>query len=291
MNNLIAQYLSAYAVKVNRATAARAGDRLRALARRLAKGGLAEGNAITREHLLAWRLQFVRRGLKPYTVQGYVSTVRGFLFWLYREGYLLVNPYPKEWDENRARPSIRRAPSEGKTRAMLERISEKSLCPLRDRAILELAYSSGLRRGELHALSLRDLRGDWLTVRGKGGSERVVPLGATAKAWLVRYLATERTRKAKRFNPHEDALFLSWQGKRLGLQSYSYLVSRHRDPKSDITLHGFRHACATHMLARGASVVVLQKLLGHRKLSTTQIYAQVETESLKRVLDKCHPRG
>jgi integrase/recombinase XerD len=291
VKHLIEQYLSVYALKVNGTSAARAGDRLRAFARTLAKQGLSEGSAITREHLLAWRLPFTRRGLKPYTIQGYTAPVRGFLFWMYREGYLLVNPYPKEWDENRAHARIRRAPSEGRARAMLERISEKSLSPVRDRAILELAYSSGLRRGELHGLNLRDLRGDWLTVRGKGGHERMVPLGAAAKAWLVQYIATERTRKVKRFNPHEDALFLSYQGKRLGSQSYSYLVSRNREKGDDITLHSFRHACATHMLARGANIVVLQKLLGHRKLSTTQVYTHVETESLKKVLDKCHPRG
>ena len=287
MKGLIEHYLAVYALKVNLVTASRTADTLRTFAGALGK----EGHVLTRQDLIAWRLHLVRRGLKAYTIRGYTSMVRGFVFWLYREGYLLVNPYPKEWDEARATPAIRRAPSERKTQALLERVLEKSLCPIRDRAILELAYSSGLRRGELCALSLRDVRGDWILVRGKGGHERVVPLGATAKGWLMQYLATERRRKAERFNPHEDALFLSWHGKRLGIQSYSYLVQRHRGRESPITLHGFRHACASHMLARGASVVVLQKLLGHRKLSTTQIYTQVETESLKAVLERCHPRG
>ena len=287
MKGLIEQYLATYALKVNPMTASRAADMLGAFAGALCK----EGHSLTREDLIAWRLHLVRRGLKAYTIQGYTGMVRGFVFWLYREGYLLVNPYPKEWDEHRAHPALRCAPSERRTQALLERVLEKSLCPIRDRAILELAYSSGLRRAELCALSLRDLRGDWILVRGKGGHERVVPLGATAKAWLMQYLATERRRKAERFNLHEEALFLSWQGKRLGLLSYSYLVQRHRGKENPITLHGFRHACASHMLARGASVVVLQKLLGHRKLSTTQIYTQVETESLKAVLERCHPRG
>lgn len=290
MDEWLNQYLFYFSRRVRPSTTARVEVLLRAFLRELGGQGLSESSSITRVHLETWRLRLVRRGLKPYTIEGYVSAVRGFLAWMYLSGYLLVNPYPDEWDDRRARGGIRSAPGERQARAMLERISERSLRPVRDRAILELAYASGLRRGELQALNLHDLRGDWLSVRGKGGSERVVPLGGKAKAWLRQYLGTERLSIVQRKNPHEEALFLTEEGKRLGLSSFSYLVSRHREKESRITLHSFRHACATHMLARGASIVVLQKLLGHQKLSTTQIYTQVEIKSIKRVLDQCHPR-
>jgi site-specific recombinase XerD len=285
MKARVEEYLSVYGLKVKPRTAARAGDQLRAFASTL------DGDTVRREHLQAWRQQLEKRGLKAYTLQGYLGPLRGFLAWLYGEGYLLVNPYPKEWDERRARPGLRQVPSVKRMRALLDHISEASFCPVRDRTIVELVYSAGLRRAELAALNLQDLRGDWLFVRGKGGAERVVPLGSKAKAWLTQYLATERLQKALRFNPHEEALFLSWQGKRLGVQAYSYLVQRHRGRENPVPLHGLRHACASHMLAKGASIAVLQRLLGHRRLSTTQIYTQVETDSLQAVLKKYHPRG
>jgi integrase/recombinase XerD len=291
MEDLIEAYYKAHSLTVQADTAARARLDLGNFARSLARQGLTEIGSLTREHLEAWREGLLRRGIKSITFVGYKATVRRFLRWMYHEGYLIVNPYPEEWDQGRREIPYRRAPSEDEAKYMLERIAERSHCPLRDRAILELAYGSGLRRAELHRLNLADLRGDWIWVRGKGGAERLVPLGAEAKAHLKRYIATERMRKVERYNPHEEALFVSWLGARLGIQSYSYLVSRHRGEGNDITLHSFRHACATHMLARGARVGLLQKLLGHRKLSTTQIYAQVNTESLKAVLDEYHPRG
>ena len=161
----------------------------------------------------------------------------------------------------------------------------------RNRAILELCYGSGLRRGELFKLNARDIKGDWLSVIGKGNRERLIPLRSKAKAWLKIYMQGERTQLINKFNPYEEALFLNLYGNRLGLQSYTYIVTYGRPKDKKWTLHSFRHACATHMLENGANIRVLQKLLGLKKLSSIQVYTRVEVSSLKEVLKKFHPRG
>jgi site-specific recombinase XerD len=165
------------------------------------------------------------------------------------------------------------------------------LYPGRNRAILELCYGSGLRRGELHGLNMADVHDSWLRVIGKGNRERMVPLGSKAKMWLNVYIRKERTLLTGKNNPLEEALFLNRFGNRLGLQMYSYIVTYKRPKDAKWTLHSFRHACATHMLENGASIRVIQKMLGHKKLSSTQVYTRVEVSSLKEVLKKYHPRG
>ena len=171
----------------------------------------------------------------------------------------------------------------------IDTLQEETRFPDRNRAIIELCYGSGLRRGELYGLSLADICGSWLRVIGKGDQERLVPLGGKAKTWINTYIRGERRLLAGKHNPLEEALFLNQYGYRLGIQMYSYLVSTRRPVDARWTLHSFRHACATHMLENGASIRVLQKMLGHKKLSSTQIDTRVEVSSLKEVLKKYQP--
>jgi len=290
MDERLRVYLLSFNGRSSPSTASRASYQLRAFCGFLKSLGTFSLSEIGREQLAHWVKSLCARGLRPLTLRSYQGVVYGFIAWLHREGYLLVNPWPEEWKPRRLAHLPRHVPSEKGAVKILERVAEESRCPLRDRALLELCYSSGLRRGELWRLSVSDIRGDFLRVLGKGNKERLVPLGGKAKAALWQYIRTERQRKVDRFNPAEEALFVSWNGGRLGLASYSYVVSRHRGG-SKITLHSFRHACATHMLKNGASIRVIQKLLGHRRLSTTQIYTQVDTMDLRRVLENHHPRG
>ena len=290
MDEPLSVYLAALQARVLPETAARVGHQLRGFLRFLTSSSIFSLSEIGSESISHWIQSLRARGIKPITLRGYVGPVQGFLGFLYREGYLLVNPWPAEWRMKRVAYLPRQVPSEKAAAQMLERALTESGCPLRDRALLELAYGSGLRRGELWRLNVSDIRGDFLRVLGKGNRERLVPLGGRAKAALWHYIRTERQRKVERFNPAEEALFISWLGRRLALQSYSYVVSRHRG-KSKITLHSFRHACATHMLKNGASIRVIQKLLGHRRLSTTQIYTRLDMIDLRKVLEKHHPRG
>jgi site-specific recombinase XerD len=158
----------------------------------------------------------------------------------------------------------------------------------RDLAVVEVLYGCGLRRGELSGLNLGDLRGDELRIRGKNGTERVVPVGSVARAALHAYMDGERAECLRRFNPFEPALFLGRFGDRLGKAGIWYLF--HFRLSQSITPHQLRHACATHMLHNGASIAVLRDLLGHRSISTTRIYTEVKVEDVRKCLEKFHPR-
>ena len=152
---------------------------------------------------------------------------------------------------------------------------------LRNRALLELVYSAGLRSAEAVGLDLADVdfENETVHIRGKGGKERVVPLGEEAAAWTGRYLHDARPKLAR---GAENAFFLSVSGRRLDTSTLRRLV---RHP------HRLRHAFATHLLEGGADLRVIQELLGHSSLSTTQVYSHVDARRLRRVYDRAHPRS
>ncbi|MFH1310558.1 MAG: tyrosine-type recombinase/integrase [Candidatus Omnitrophota bacterium] len=145
----------------------------------------------------------------------------------------------------------------------------------RDKAILELLYSSGLRREEMHNLNIDDIDFTENTVRvnqGKFKKDRVVPLGKVAKESLLTYLKRSRSKWLK--DAREKALFLSERGGRLSSFMFHGILKSYADNKR-ITVHSLRHACATHMLKRGADIIHIQKLLGHSSPKTTEIYTKL----------------
>jgi site-specific recombinase XerD len=165
--------------------------------------------------------------------------------------------------------------------ALLGSLDGEGPLALRNRALVELVYSAGLRSREAIDLDLRDVDFDQelLHVRGKGGKERTVPLGEEASAWLGRYLRDARPELAR---GAEDALFLSTRGRRLDTSALRRLVPHP---------HRLRHAFATHLLEGGADLRVIQELLGHSSLSTTQVYSHVDGRRLRKVYDRSHPRS
>jgi site-specific recombinase XerD len=152
---------------------------------------------------------------------------------------------------------------------------------LRNRALVELLYSAGLRSAEAIGLDLADVdfEQEHVLVRGKGGKERIVPLGEEAAWWVARYLEHARPQLAA---GAEDALFLSVRGRRLDTSTLRR-ISPHP--------HRLRHAFATHLLEGGADLRTIQELLGHSSLSTTQIYSHVDGKRLRKVYDRAHPRS
>jgi site-specific recombinase XerD len=173
------------------------------------------------------------------------------------------------------------APGVAEVETMLSNVDGDSPLALRNRALLELVYSGGLRSAEAVALDLGDVdfEREALHVRGKGGKERSVPLGETAAHELSRYLRDGRPALAR---GARDALFLSVTGRRLDTSTIRRLV---RHP------HRLRHAFATHLLEGGADLRTIQELLGHSSLSTTQVYSHVDARRLRRVYDRSHPRS
>jgi site-specific recombinase XerD len=173
------------------------------------------------------------------------------------------------------------APKEQEVDALLDTSDGDTALALRNRALLELLYSGGLRSAEAVGLDLADVdfEREAVHVHGKGGKERVVPLGEEAAHHLARYLRDARPQLAR---GAVDAFFLSTRGRRLDTSTVRRLV---RNP------HRLRHAFATHLLEGGADLRTIQELLGHSSLSTTQIYSHVDAKRLRRVYDRSHPRS
>jgi site-specific recombinase XerD len=218
----------------------------------------------------------VPRRLAPATVARKVAAVRSFLRFARGPDHVpdaLLAP-------RRAR-RLPDAPRQRDVEAELEALCGDGALSLRNRALVELVYSAGLRSREAVDLDLADVdfEREQLHVRGKGGKERVVPLGEEAVHWLSRYLHEARPQLAREA---VDAVFLSARGRRLDTSTLRR-VAPHP--------HRLRHAFATHLLEGGADLRVIQELLGHSSLSTTQAYSHVDARRLRRVYDRSHPRS
>jgi site-specific recombinase XerD len=217
-----------------------------------------------------------RPRLSPATVGRKLSAVRSLL-----RSALGAGAVPDASLAPRRRRRLPAAPKATEVDALLERLEGEGPLSLRNRALVELVYSAGLRSAEAVGLDLQDVdfEQELVHVRGKGGKERAVPLGEEAAYWLSRYLREARASLARGAN---DALFLSTRGRRLDTSTLRRLTP---NP------HKLRHAFATHLLEGGADLRVIQELLGHSSLSTTQIYSHVNGRRLRRVYDRAHPRS
>ena len=227
------------------------------------------------------------------TVARTLSTIRSFHRFLVREGVTDGDPAAGIAQPRLPRSLPRPLPVD-EVRRLLEAPDEGSPAGLRDRAILELLYGSGLRISELTGMDVDDLdlEAGSLRVLGKGGKEREVPLGSFGKDAIEAYL--RRGRPALAATASRGALFLNARGGRLSRQSCARLLGRYvRLAEIDrrVTLHTLRHSFATHLLEGGADVRVVQELLGHASVATTQIYTLVTARHLREVYDESHPRA
>lgn len=253
--------------------------------------------AVTRDLVEGFRTQlFYRkhRG-KPIAVttqSGRLTATKSFLKFLVRENILLAD-VASTVDLPKKQQTLPRVLVEAEVAKILEQPDIETLTGIRDRALLETLYATALRNGELGALQLEDL--DWerkaLWVRcGKGQKDRLVPVGEEALAWLEEYLRRVRPQWALR--DEQTHLFLHLRGGRLAHESVRKIVLRYAKAVGlqGVKPHTLRHSCATHMLARGASLRHLQEMLGHSNLASTQHYTKVELSDLHKVLRRCHPR-
>lgn len=242
------------------------------------------------------------RGKNPYdakktyrslnTVNSYLTSLVSFFSYLAKSGLLLMNPALNVDRPKKHRPIPRDILSFEELLRVFAAFDETNPRGLRNRTILEMFYATGIRRAELESLDLGSvlLNSQVLRVLGKGGKERLVPLGGEAWRCLLHYLRVGRPAMRDRGS---QALFLSTRGGRVKLAMILRdfkIVAKKLGITKRITLHGLRHACATHLLAAGADIRHIQAFLGHSQLSTTQIYTRVEVSDLKEMLDRCHPR-
>lgn len=232
-------------------------------------------------------------GLSPRSMARKSSAIKGFYRFLLRENIIAIDPTALL-----ERPRIGKPLPKVLSLAEVERILEQPKLTtsfgLRDRAILEILYATGIRESELIEMKIGNLNtmAEFLTVIGKGGRERIVPVGKPAISAINEYMFKGRNQLLKDIS--ERTLFLNPYGKpisRMGLwkiiRKYALMAGINRD----ISPHVFRHSCATHMLEGGASIVAVQEMLGHVDVSTTQIYTHLTGKDLKNVHKKFHPRG
>ncbi len=233
------------------------------------------------------------RGMSPRSMARKSSSLKGFYKFLLREGHISEDP-----TELLERPKIGRALpkvlSLQEVEAILAQPDVSTAFGLRDKAILEVLYATGIRESELIDLQLGNLNAnaEFLTVIGKGGRERIVPVGSFAIAAINEYLRRGRNDLCRDIS--ERTLFLNPYGKkmsRMGLWKIVKKYSLQAGIGRPISPHVFRHSCATHMLEGGASIIAVQEMLGHVDVSTTQIYTHLTGKDLKNIHRQAHPRG
>ena len=258
-------------------------------------GWLPPGSSLSvadREALLGYLSHRQRLGFKARSSARLLSALRRFYRWLLREGRVAVDP-TLHIEMPRLPRTLPATLSERSVETLLEAPDCDDTLGLRDRAMLEVLYATGLRVSELVGLELArvNVRQGLVRVTGKGDKERLVPLGEEALTWIDRYLLRSRPSLERGSDPH---LFLSQRGRGMTRQTFWYRIKAHAATagiRTALSPHTLRHAFATHLVDHGADLRVVQMLLGHSDLSTTQIYTHVARERLKTLHREHHPRG
>ncbi len=237
-----------------------------------------------------------RRKVKKVTVNRKISSLRSFYKFLIRSGKTKNNPAGMI-QSSKTEKYMPNFLSVDEMFELLHAQNDTSTAGLRNRAMLELFYSSGLRLGELAGLNVMDLDFDQalVKVRGKGRKERIVPVGAPARQALQEYLAkTKEVRKKNSEDVFNSPLFLNLRGARITARSIARIVDEATKKSKigrKISPHALRHTFATHLLNAGADLRSIQELLGHESLSTTQKYTAVNINRMMEIYDKAHPRA
>jgi integrase/recombinase XerC len=260
--------------------------------------GITEFSQLELNHLRSWLANLQVRGAARSSITRRVVSIRAFTYWGARNGWLskdigrdLVAPKPE-----RILPEILDIDSALEVIAYLEQraAEETTATSVRDLAIVEVLYGSGIRVSELVNLDLVDIDHERLTIRviGKGDKERIVPLGIPALRAIDRWLIEGRPNLSN--SSSGGALFIGSRGKRIDQRVvrdvvYDATEAIGRDLK--LGPHALRHSAATHLLEGGADLRTVQEILGHSSLSTTQIYTHVTEERLKRAYEQAHPRA
>ncbi len=248
--------------------------------------------SITREELHLFLSGLVKHGADKSTVARKLASLRAFFLYLTRIGVISKNPTITLISPKRKRV-LPEFLQEQEIRDALEGISTDSVFGMRDRAVLELFYGTGMRLSELASLNIEDLDFTAGSVRvyGKGKKERIIPIGRNVAKILKNYISVRDEFKPK---DQTTALFLNRNGSRISTRGIQLLVHRWLRNISDrkkLSPHILRHSFATHLLNRGADLEAVKELLGHSSLSTTQIYTHLETDRLKKIYSQAHPRA
>lgn len=260
------------------------------------RGGVVDWSKVD-YHDIRIYLGKIFHGVKKSSISRKLSALRSFFKFLMREKIVDLNP--AEMVENpRQEKVLPPHLTEKESIKLLDEQRAGNNLRIRDRAALEMLYSCGLRAAELVGTNLADIEMDMglVKVLGKGGKERVVPVGEPAMAAINDYLAVrgELLAANRKGDAQKDALFLNFRGRRLTTRSLQNIVRKYllaAGIQKEMGPHGFRHSFATHLLERGGDLRLIQELLGHASLSTTQRYTHMSFKQLKDVYARTHPKS
>ncbi len=270
---------------------------LRALRDYASRHGVEVAESVDTELLRSWLWAQANQAVAPRTLQRRVSSVRGFATWAHRQGFL-SSDIGVGLHAPKAPKRLPRVLTESQLDDIFELLDARAqtgdAIGLRDRAMVELLYSSALRVSELCALELAGVDRAERTIRvlGKGNKERIVPMGQPAHLALEAYL--EDGRGVLLAGKTSDKIFLNSRGKALGTRSVYQLIAALLEPypgHGPKGPHTLRHSAATHLLDHGADLRSVQELLGHESLATTELYTHVSVERLRSAYDQAHPRA
>ena len=238
-------------------------------------------------------LELKREGLGPRSVARHLSAVRGLYRFLLREGWLRRDP-TEQLETPRLPQRLPRTLSFEEVAMLIESAEPDSPMGLRDRAILELLYATGMRASECSVLRIEEvnLSAGYVVVTGKGSRQRLVPVGAQALHWVRRYLREARPAMVKRRNP--ATLFVNGRGGPLSRQGFWGIIkkaARRAGVRRVVSPHTLRHSFASHLLEGGADLRSVQTMLGHADISTTQIYTHLSSRAVREMYMRFHPRA
>ncbi|OCA91545.1 site-specific tyrosine recombinase XerD [Bacillus sp. FJAT-27225] len=259
------------------------------------KDGLSSINDIQRTHILHYLGKLKEDGKSSKTIARNVASIRSFHQFLLRDKASEHDPSVHIETPTLER-NLPKVLSMEEVETLLETPAQEGPYGLRDKAMLEILYATGIRVSELIGLNIGDLHLQMGFVRciGKGNKERIIPVGRTATEALQRYLDDGRPELVTKKSAREEALFLNHLGQRLTRQGFWKILKKlatEAGIEKDLTPHTLRHSFATHLLENGADLRAVQEMLGHADISTTQIYTHVTKVRLRDVYSKFHPRA
>jgi len=228
------------------------------------------------------------------TTARYLSSLKGFFKFMFHSGYITKNPTEKV-ESTKIHRKLPVVLSFEEIEKILAAVDIEARGGLRNRAILEMLYSSGLRVSELINLKVNDLyfQDDVIRVTGKGDKQRIVPVGRSAVEWVNKYLLNIRPFLEKK-EKSDNIVFLNNRGTRFSRMGMWKIVTRYVEEaeiKKDVHPHTFRHSFATHLIEGGADLRAVQEMLGHESITTTEIYTHLDKEYLQQVMKEFHPRN
>ncbi|NLM46595.1 MAG: site-specific tyrosine recombinase XerD [Firmicutes bacterium] len=259
----------------------------------LKKSGLTGFEETTRRHIVAYLHNLQKSGRATSTLSRNLASIRSFYNFLFAEKRIEENP-AADLESPKLEKRLPRVLSTQEVDLLLEQPDCRKIGGMRDKAMLEMIYATGIRVSELMSLNVPDvnLEAGFVRCIGKGSKERLIPLGSVAIRYLNQYLLYSRPKLVR--EEGERALFVNQHGKRLTRQGFWKILKKYAQLAGitkDITPHTIRHSFATHLLENGADLRSVQEMLGHADISTTQIYTQVTRRKLRDVYEKAHPRA